>query len=172
MTCVFHHNEELWYNETVCLWMPIYIYIYIYPRKKSKERSPKLEGSMPTATECMITLGLKIHENSRAEQKYYIYIYIYIYIYKYISSGHATSTDLPGPLSPPFSIVHRSQEVFKARSSIGTELLYIGSSWSSCLSPSTWRDPWEYIAYEFILLSMAGFRMSGSSNFDSFRDGW
>ena len=23
------HTEELWYNETVCLWMSIYIYIYI-----------------------------------------------------------------------------------------------------------------------------------------------
>ena len=27
---VSSHNEELWYNETVCLWMTIYIYIYIY----------------------------------------------------------------------------------------------------------------------------------------------
>ena len=24
------HTEELWYNETICLWMTIYIYIYIY----------------------------------------------------------------------------------------------------------------------------------------------
>ena len=24
------HTEELSYNETVCLWMTIYIYIYIY----------------------------------------------------------------------------------------------------------------------------------------------
>ena len=24
------HTDELWYNETVCLWMTIYIYIYIY----------------------------------------------------------------------------------------------------------------------------------------------
>ena len=23
------HTEELWYNETVCLWMTIYIYIYV-----------------------------------------------------------------------------------------------------------------------------------------------
>ena len=23
------HTEELWYNETVCLWMTIYIYIYM-----------------------------------------------------------------------------------------------------------------------------------------------
>ena len=27
---VSSHIEELWYNETACLWMTIYIYIYIY----------------------------------------------------------------------------------------------------------------------------------------------
>ena len=27
---VSSHTEELWYNETVCLWMTIYIYLYIY----------------------------------------------------------------------------------------------------------------------------------------------
>ena len=27
---VSSHTEELWYNETVCLWTTIYIYIYIY----------------------------------------------------------------------------------------------------------------------------------------------
>ena len=27
---VSSHIEELWYNETVCQWMTIYIYIYIY----------------------------------------------------------------------------------------------------------------------------------------------
>ena len=27
------HTEELWYNETVNLWMTIYIYIYIYITK-------------------------------------------------------------------------------------------------------------------------------------------
>ena len=27
---VSSHIEELWYNETVCVWMTIYIYIYIY----------------------------------------------------------------------------------------------------------------------------------------------
>ena len=30
MSC---HTEELWYNETVSLWMTIYIYIYIYTGK-------------------------------------------------------------------------------------------------------------------------------------------
>ena len=27
---VSSHTEELWYNETVCLWITIYIYIYIH----------------------------------------------------------------------------------------------------------------------------------------------
>ena len=27
---VSSHTEELWYNETVLLWMTIYIFIYIY----------------------------------------------------------------------------------------------------------------------------------------------
>ena len=30
MSYVSNHTDELWYNETVCLWMTIYIYIYIY----------------------------------------------------------------------------------------------------------------------------------------------
>ena len=50
------------------------------------------------------------------------------------SSCHAASTALPDHLSPPISIVHRSQVVFKATSCIGTELLYIGFSWSSCFA--------------------------------------
>ena len=49
------------------------------------------------------------------------------------SSCHATNMDLPDPFSPPFSIIHRSWEVFQATSCISTKLLYIGSSWSSYL---------------------------------------
>ena len=29
-SCMSSHTEELWYNETVCLWMTIYMHIYIY----------------------------------------------------------------------------------------------------------------------------------------------
>ena len=46
--------------------------------------------------------------------------------HKSSSSSHATCMDLPNPLSPPVSIVHRSRQVFQAKSCIGTELLYIG----------------------------------------------
>ena len=68
-------------------------------------------------------------------------------------------------------IDHRFWQVFKATSCIGTELLYVGSSWSSYLCSSMWRDPQEYIIYKFVLISPAVPRMSGSSNLDSFRDG-
>ena len=88
------------------------------------------------------------------------------------TSCHTTITDLPDPISPPIFIIHQSREAFKAISCIGTELLYIDSSWLSCFCSSMWRGPLEYIAYEFVLTSPAVSRMSGSSNFDSFCDGW
>ena len=31
------HTDELWYNETVCLWMTICIYIYIYMQRKIRK---------------------------------------------------------------------------------------------------------------------------------------
>ena len=92
--------------------------------------------------------------------------------YSSSSSCHAISTDIPDPFSPSFYIVHCFRQVFNATSCIGTELLYVGSSWSSCICSSMWRGPQEYITYEFVLTSPAVSRMSGYSNFDSFRDGW
>ena len=62
-------------------------------------------------------------------------------------------------------------QVFRVTSCIGTELLYVGSSLSFCLCSSIWRGPQDFISYELVLNSPAGSRMSGSSNFDSFRDG-
>ena len=88
------------------------------------------------------------------------------------SSCHATSTDIPDLFSPPFSIVHSFWQFFKATSRIGTELLYVGSSWSSCLCSSMWRGPQECISYDFVLTSPAVSCMSGAFNFDSFCDGW
>ena len=88
------------------------------------------------------------------------------------SSCNAASRDLPEPLWPSVPITHRSQQVFQAISFIGTELLYIGSSWSPYIYSSMRRAPQEYIAYEIVLISSAVFRMSGSSNRDSFRDRW
>ena len=103
-------------------------------------------------------------------------IYIYIYIFRIVckwksftnssSSHHAISTDIPDPLSPTLPIVHCFWQVFRAKSHIGTELLYVGSSWLSCLCSSMWRGPQEYITYKLIPTSPAVSDMFGSSNFD------
>ena len=85
-----------------------------------------------------------------------------------LSSSRAASTDLPDPFSPLVSIVHHSREVFEATPCIDTELLYIGSSWSSWLCSSIWRGSLEYIAYEFVLTFPAVSHISRSSNLDSF----
>ena len=45
------------------------------------------------------------------------------------SSCRAAGTDIPDPLSPLFSIVHRLWLVFRATSRILTELLYVCSNW-------------------------------------------
>ena len=67
----------------------------------------------------------------------YIYIYIYIYICRSrnlsLSSCCAISTDILHSFSPSFSITHFFWQVFSYTSCIGTELLYVGSSWSFCL---------------------------------------
>ena len=81
------------------------------------------------------------------------------------SSCPTISTDIPDPFSTLFPIVHCFRLVFRATSHIGTEL-YAGSSWASCLCSSMCRGPPEYIT------SPAVSRMSDSSNFDNFRDGW
>ena len=88
------------------------------------------------------------------------------------SSCRAISTDILDPLSPPLPIVHCFRQIFRAISRIGTELLYISSSWSSRFCSAMWSGPQEYITYELVSTSPAVSRMSGSSNFDSFRDEW
>ena len=89
-----------------------------------------------------------------------------------LSSCRAISTDIPDPLSPPVPIVHCLRQVLRDTSRIGTELLYVCSSWSSCLCSAMWRGPQEYITYELVPTSPTVSCMSGSSNFDSLRDGW
>ena len=88
------------------------------------------------------------------------------------SSSSAISTISPDPLSPPLPIVHCFRQVLRATSRIGTELLCVGSSRSSCLCTSMWRGLQEYITYELVPTSPAVSFKSGSSDFDSFRDGW
>ena len=42
------------------------------------------------------------------------------------SSSRAISTDIPYPLPPPYSIVHRFRQVLKVISCTSTEVLYVG----------------------------------------------
>ena len=88
------------------------------------------------------------------------------------SSCRAISTDIPDPFSPPLPITHRFWQVLRATPHILTELLYVGSSWSPCFCSAMWRGPQGYITYELFPTSPAVSCMSGSSNLDSFRDGW
>ena len=88
------------------------------------------------------------------------------------SSRRTISMYPPGPLSPPLPIGHSFRQLLRPTSRIDTELLYIGSSWSSCLCSSVWRGPHMYITYELIPTSPAVSRMSDSSNLDSFCDEW
>ena len=77
------------------------------------------------------------------------YWFLYIYIFSFVSlenmwegslsSCRTASTDIPDPLPPLLPIVHRFWQVLRATSRIVTELLYVGSSWSSCFcSPYEW----------------------------------
>ena len=97
---------------------------------------------------------------------FYIQVSSSVVVSSYIytsSSCRATSTNLPDPLSPLFPIIHPVSAI---------ELWFIGSSWSTCLYSSLWRGPQEYVAYEFVPISPAGSRMSGSSYLDCLHDGW
>ena len=65
----------------------------------------------------IITLYLLIFQALFRSRKMCVCVCVCVCIYIYISSSsscRAASTDLPDPLSPLISIVHRSREVFKA----------------------------------------------------------
>ena len=71
------------------------------------------------------------------------YTYIRFSVFDSISSSSccAISTDIPGRLSPHLPIVHWFRQILRATSRIGTELLYVGSNWTSCLCSSMCRGP-------------------------------
>ena len=89
-----------------------------------------------------------------------------------LSSYRNICRNIPDPLSPPLPFVHRFRQVFRATFRIGTELLYVDSSWTSGLSSAMGRGPQEYTTYELVSTSPAVSHMPGSSNFYSFLDGW
>ena len=71
------------------------------------------------------------------------------------SSSCAIRTDIPDPLSSPFPIIHCFRQFLWATFRIGTKLLNVGSSWSSCLCSSMWRGLQEYITDELVPTSPA-----------------
>ena len=124
----------------------IYIYIYIY-----LPLSPSLSLSL------------------------YIYIYNCIYIYVY----HQHHVTLSARIFLAVSCYTSLSSITFGRSSglhpvseQRTELLYVGSNWTPCLCSSMWRGPQLYITHEFVPTSPGVSRVSSSSNFDSFCDGW
>ena len=94
--CVSSHTEELWYNETVCLWMTIYIYIYIWRDllthisineqiEWQRERMMKYVNVDWQKLFAWQTANIKscgqVKVGKQDNLAIFIYIYIYIYIY-------------------------------------------------------------------------------------------
>ena len=71
------------------------------------------------------------------------------------SSCRAACADIPDRLSPFLPIIHRLRQVFRVTSRVLTQLLYVGSCWSSHSCTSMCGGPQEYIAYELVLASPA-----------------
>ena len=73
-----HSMSRIWRNNnyytTSSMYVYIYIYIYIWG-KNPRGRSIQFECLNPTAINCMINLGLKIHQNSH-QNKNIFYIKI------------------------------------------------------------------------------------------------
>ena len=59
--------------------------------------------------------------------------------------------DIPNPLSPHLFIVHCFRQILRATSRIGTELLYVGSSWTSCLCLSMSRGLQGYRGIRWLI---------------------
>ena len=96
-------------------------------------------------------------------------LYFLPYIITIILSCHQYG--YPGILSP-LLIVHCFRQVLRSTSWILTALLYVGSSCPPYFCSAMCRGPYEYITYELFHTYPAVSCMYGSSNFDSFRDGW
>ena len=79
----------------------------------------------------------------------------YIYLYMSSSSCRAACADIPDRLSLLLPITHRLRQVLRVTSRVLTQLLYVGSCWSSHSCTSMCGGPQEYIAYELVLASPA-----------------
>ena len=79
----------------------------------------------------------------------------FLYISSSSSPPRAASKDIPDPLYPLLPIVHRFWQVPRATSRIITELLYVGSSWSSCFCSAIWGGPYTYKQFYLKLFCLA-----------------
>ena len=85
------------------------------------------------------------------------------------SSCCATGTDIPDPLSPLLTIVHRLWWIFRATSSHSC-CMYVRAG-RPAFTRAYVGVPQVYITYELVPASPAVTCMSGSSDLDSLRDG-
>ena len=148
---------------------------FVWPIRNRDIVTCSLLGFLKPHFRCPI-LGIDHNFNSMGNNRTLETIAGYDQITQYISSSSSScrviNTDISDPLSSPLPIVHSLWQVLLAISSISAELLYVGSSRTSCICSSLWRGPQEYITYELVSTSPTVSRMSNSKNFDSFRDGW
>ena len=98
------------------------------------------------------------------------HLYLHIYIIMIIIMSH-NQRESPRPFPAILLYLPLLLVDLQATSCFGTELLYVSSSWSSCLYSSMCMSPQEYVTFEFVPTSPAVSRMFGSSNLDGFRDG-
>ena len=130
--CQLHNQNSPDLLKGSCIY--IYIYIYIYINDEDKWKS----GIHYSSNFYHLFRFTKIYHFSTHT---HTHTHTHIYIYIYISSCRTISTDIPDSFYPFFSSVHCFRQVFRATSCIGTELLYVGSSWSSCICSSMWKGP-------------------------------
>ena len=125
--------------------------------------------NMDTNARALTHTHTHTHTHVRAHTHTHTHTHTYIYIYVYICYNNDISLariSLNPSLHPSLSFIAPGR----------SSRLYPVSAQSCCILVLTGRPkfsrPQEYIAYEFVLTSPAVSCMSGSSNEDSFRDGW
>ena len=106
-----------------------------------------------------------IYIHTHTHMYIYIYTHTHIYIYIYISC-RTISTDIFYPPSSPFPIVHCFRQVY-----IEYRHTDAVRRFEMVILPLL-GHPREYVSDELVPTSPAVFCMSGSSNFDGFRDEW
>ena len=124
---------NVWTPLSSQLWVKLY---YYYPKRM------ELTLNNPRRLIC--------HWEKRKGRKR-LYQYFRNVLYIYYHHHHIT---LLARISLTLSS-HPSRKVFQATSCIDPELSYIGSSWSSDLCSSMWRDPLGYIALPYFSSSPA-----------------